>query len=438
MNPLLAITPIDGRYSTTTNTLVPFFSEYALFKYRLRIEFEYFIALCEIALPKLQDFDHHLFQQVRNIYYSFTPDDCLRIKEIETATNHDIKAVEYYLQEKFKDLKLQKYISYLHIGLTSQDINTSANILAIKAFFHNILVPTLNEVLKVLDSLANQWENVTMLSHTHGQPATPTTLGKEIRVFHYRIVNQLKQLRKIEYRTKFGGAVGNFHAHRAAFPNIDWESFADDFCRKLGLVRNKHTTQVSNYDELAEIFDNIKRINTIFIDLNVDMWLYISYNYFTQKTSEQEVGSSTMPHKINPINFENSEGNIYLAQSLLECFSRKLPVSRMQRDLTDSTILRNVGSAFAYSLIAYQSTLKGLHKLTPNTTIIQSDLDKNYLVISEAIQTILRREGFENSYELLKNFSRNTTQNLTKKSFDEFINTLSVSSELINELKTLR
>ena len=435
---ILAISPIDGRYKTITYPLQLYFSEYALFKYRLMIEIEYFIKLSKI-LPELSDFNIENIEILRDIYINFSIEDCLKIKEKEVTTNHDIKALEYFIQEKFLNLGIDKYNSFIHFALTSQDINSSAQMLAIKDGLENSIIPEIKKIISILDSLSILWKNISMLSKTHGQVATPTTVGKELQVFVYRLKNEITNLNKSIFYTKFGGAVGNFSAHFAAYPQINWIEFADKFVNDLGLVRHKYTTQISNYDEISFIIDSLKRINSIILDLNQDMWLYISYGYFKQKIIKNEVGSSTMPHKINPINFENSEGNLIVANSLIEGISRKIPISRLQRDLTDSTILRNVGSLFAYSLIGYTSTIKGLNKLELNETVIKKDLNQNYVVLSEALQTILRRESIDNSYELFKDFTR-TDKIFTENNFLVFINSLdikeNIKKELISILKT--
>ena len=435
---ILAISPIDGRYKTITYPLQSYFSEYALFKYRLMIEIEYFIKLSKI-LPELSDFNIENIEILRDIYINFSIEDCLKIKEKEVTTNHDIKALEYFIQEKFLNLGIDKYNSFIHFALTSQDINSSAQMLAIKDGLENSIIPEIKKIISILDSLSILWKNISMLSKTHGQVATPTTVGKELQVFVYRLKNEITNLNKSIYYTKFGGAVGNFSAHFAAYPQINWIEFADKFVNDLGLVRHKYTTQISNYDEISFIIDSLKRINSIILDLNQDMWLYISYGYFKQKIIKNEVGSSTMPHKINPINFENSEGNLIVANSLIEGISRKIPISRLQRDLTDSTILRNVGSLFAYSLIGYTSTIKGLNKIELNETVIKNDLNQNSVVLTEALQTILRRESIDNSYELFKDFTR-TDKIFTENNFLVFINSLdikdNIKKELISILKT--
>lgn len=432
---LTALSPIDGRYKDTTSPLRQFFSEYALFKYRLQVEIEYFIALCNIV-PELKEFNKSKFNSLRCIYQNFSIDDCLRIKTIENITKHDVKALEYFIQEQFSLLDIENYNSFIHFGLTSQDTNTSAVMLGIKDALEIVIFPEINKLKTNLDILSNDWFKTPMLSRTHGQSATPTTVGKELQVFVYRLNNEILNLNNAIYYTKFGGAVGNFNAHMTAYPNIDWITFADEFIDSLGLVRHKYTTQISNYDEISYILDSIKRINTIILDLDQDIWLYISQGYFKQKFNQNEVGSSTMPHKVNPINFENSEGNLIVANSLLECLSRKLPISRLQRDLTDSTILRNIGAIFAYSLIGFSSTIKGLHKLELNNDAIEKDLDINYVVISEALQTILRREGIKDAYEQFKNFTRNSIH-INKETTREFINSLDISQNIKDELNLI-
>lgn len=428
--PILAISPIDGRYIEITLPLQPYFSEYALFRYRLKKEIEYFISLSN-TIPELLDFPKDKFQLLRNLYHHFSIEDCLTIKQIENTTKHDIKALEYFIQQKFTLLNIGDYKSFIHFGLTSQDINTSAIMLSIKESLQTIILPKIRDIISYLDTLSSDWNTITMLSRTHGQPATPTTVGKELQIFVYRLNNEIMNLTNCIFYTKFGGYVGNFSAHLAAYPNINWIDFADKFIDSLGLVRHKYTTQISNYDEISYILDSIKRINCIILDLDQDIWLYISNSYFTQKFNPDEVGSSTMPHKVNPINFENSEGNLIIANSLLECLSRKLPVSRLQRDLTDSTILRNLGTIFAYS-----STLKGLHKLQLNENTIKTDLENNYLVITEALQTFLRKYGIDNAYEIFKNFTR-TTKIINQQTITEFINQLDVKENIKEELKTI-
>ncbi len=392
LNTLTAISPLDGRYYKTVNQLSEYFSEYALIKARVKVEIEYFIALCELPLPQLSSFDKAMFSQLRQIVENFSENDALRIKEIEKTTNHDVKAVEYFLKEQFDTLQLATYKEFIHFGLTSQDINNTALPYLIREFHQNVYIQSITNVIDLLKEKEQAWQDVAMLAHTHGQPASPTNLGKEIHVFVERIENQLKQLNEIPFCGKFGGAVGNFNAHHVAYPNIDWVKFGNLFLKeKLGLTRLQTTTQIEHYDNMAAYFDAIKRINTIILDLDRDIWTYISMEYFRQQVKAGEVGSSAMPHKVNPIDFENSEGNICVANALLEGLARKLPVSRMQRDLTDSTVTRNVGVPLAHSILAYHSLLRGLNKLLLNQEAIDADLEKNWVVVSEAIQTILRR-----------------------------------------------
>ncbi len=434
---LTAISPVDGRYRNKCASLDQYFSEYALIRYRVRVEVEYFIALCEITLPQLSDVDSNVFPELRKIYQDFTPEDALKIKEIESVTNHDVKAVEYFLKEQFDRLGLSKYKEFIHFGLTSQDINNTAVPLSIKEALDNVYRPALTELVEHLEQRADEWQELPMLAKTHGQPASPTRLGKEIRVFTYRLRQQMKLLDATPVSGKFGGATGNFNAHLAAYPNIDWRAFAKQFLMdKLGIEREEYTTQISNYDNLAALFDALRRINTIILDLDKDFWQYISMEYFKQKIKAGEVGSSAMPHKVNPIDFENSEGNLGIANALLEHLATKLPVSRLQRDLTDSTVLRNIGVPLAHILIAFSSTLKGLNKLLLNETAINRDLDNMWNVVAEAIQTILRREGYPKPYETLKELTRvNTT--VTAESIAAFIDTLNVSDTVKAELKKI-
>lgn len=435
MDKLSAISPIDGRYKDITYPLQKYFSEYALFKYRLKVEIEYFIELCN-TIPALSMFSKDNFDVLRNIYVNFTITDCQEIKQIECNTKHDIKALEYFIQDRFRKLNMSQFNSFIHFGLTSQDINTSSLMLGIKDSLTELIFPEIINIKSILDSLSNLWQDISMLSRTHGQPATPTTVGKELQVFVYRLTNEIKNLERTIFYTKFGGAVGNFSAHLAAYPDINWAEFADRFINKLGLVRHKYTTQISNYDEISYILDSLKRINCIVLDLNQDIWLYISNGYFKQKINTNEVGSSTMPHKVNPINFENSEGNLIVSNSLIEGISRKIPISRLQRDLTDSTILRNIGSVFAFSLIGYTSTIKGLNKLEINNHIIKNDLESNFVVVSEALQTILRREGIQNAYEIFKDFTRNVS-NIDRETIIDFIDNLDVDNSIKDELKSV-
>ncbi len=434
---LNAISPIDGRYRSKVSNLAPFFSEEALIKYRVKVEIEYFIALCEIPLPQLKDFDTALFPELRTIYIDFTSADAQKIKDIESITNHDVKAVEYFIKEKFDALNLQKYKEFIHFGLTSQDINNTSVPLSINDAFDIVYYPELAQLLEKLRQLAISWADVPMLARTHGQPASPTRLGKEIFVFIERIEQQVNQLQNVPYAAKFGGATGNFNAHKVAYPNIDWKEFGTHFVEKvLGLHHSFPTTQIEHYDHLAGIFDAQKRINTILIDFNRDIWTYVSMDYFKQKIKAGEVGSSAMPHKVNPIDFENSEGNLGIANALFEHLSAKLPISRLQRDLTDSTVLRNVGVPFAHTIIGFTSTLKGLNKLLINKEKFAEDLENHWAVVAEAIQTILRREAYPNPYEALKGLTR-TNEKITQKSMADFIDSLEVSNEIKTELKAI-
>ncbi|NAY90642.1 adenylosuccinate lyase [Muricauda sp. JGD-17] len=437
LNPLNAISPIDGRYRNKTEGLQHYFSEAALIKYRIQVEIEYFIALCEIPLPQLADFDALQFSKLQKIYIDFSQDDANEIKKIEKTTNHDVKAVEYFIKGHFDTLGLEKYKEFIHFGLTSQDINNTAIPLSIKEAMNEVYVPTYFEVFEKLKTLAKEWESIPMLARTHGQPASPTRLGKEIEVFVERLKEQFNLLNDIPSAAKFGGATGNYNAHKVAFPNIDWKVFGKQFVQeKLGLHHSFPTTQIEHYDHMAALFDCLKRINTIIIDLNRDLWAYISMDYFKQKIKKGEVGSSAMPHKVNPIDFENSEGNLGLANALFEHLSAKLPISRLQRDLTDSTVLRNVGVPFAHTLVGFQSTLKGLNKLVLNQQKFEQDLEDNWAVVAEAIQTILRREGYPNPYEALKGLTR-TNEKITQKSIADFIETLSISDAIKDELKQI-
>ncbi len=434
LNKLTAISPVDGRYRNQVKKLAEYFSEYALIKYRVLVEVEYFIALCELPLPQLKTVSPTKFNSLRNIYHSFTEADALEIKKLEETTNHDVKAVEYFLKERFEGMGLKKYSEFIHFGLTSQDINNTAVPLSIKEAMEVELLPQLLDVHKKLKNYARKWKGKAMLAHTHGQPASPTKLGKELMVFCERIENQLKQLYGIPHSAKFGGATGNFNAHFVAYPKTDWVKFADKFVNKtLKLQRSKYTTQIEHYDNLAALFDCLKRINTILIDFNRDMWQYISMEYFKQRIKEGEVGSSAMPHKVNPIDFENSEGNLGLANAMFEHLSSKLPVSRLQRDLTDSTVLRTAGVPFAHTLIALKSLKKGLDKLELNEAALKQDLKDNWAVVAEAIQTILRREGYPKPYEALKALTRKN-EKITESSIKEFIKDLKVSDEIKKEL----
>ena len=437
LDTLTAISPIDGRYRNKTEELADYFSEYALIKYRVHVEVEYFIALCELPLPQLQDIDKNVFPELRKIVSGFSEEDATHIKEIESITNHDVKAVEYFIKEKFDVLKLEKYKEFIHFGLTSQDINNTSIPLSLKDGLNKVYYPLLKELIEHLRSRAEEWSDVSMLAKTHGQPASPTRLGKEIMVFVSRLENQLQQLQTIPFTAKFGGATGNYNAHNVAYPAYNWKEFGSKFTsEKLGLVREEYTTQISNYDNLAAIFDGLKRINTIIIDLDRDFWQYISMEYFKQKIKAGEIGSSAMPHKVNPIDFENAEGNLGIANAILEHLSSKLPISRLQRDLTDSTVLRNVGVPVGHIVISLQSTLKGLGKLLLNEDAVERDLEHNWAVVAEAIQTILRREGYPKPYEALKELTR-TNEAITAKSIENFINGLSVTESVKEELKKI-
>lgn len=435
---LTSITPIDGRYYRQVKELSSYYSEFALIKYRVRIEIEYFIALCEIPLPQLAGFDKSLFAPLRALYQDMTEEDAAAVKEIEKVTNHDVKAVEYFIKKKFDELGISgAYKEFIHFGLTSQDINNTAVPLTLLEGIQDVYLPNLYEVINTLDSLSEEWKNIPMLAHTHGQPASPTRVGKEINVFTTRIKEQQKTLLSVPYSAKFGGATGNFNAHFVAYPDIDWNDFAKNFVEEiLGLKRSYPTTQIEHYDNIAALFDAIKRINNILVDLCRDIWTYISMEYFKQKIKAGEVGSSAMPHKVNPIDFENAEGNFMIANAMCEFLASKLPVSRLQRDLTDSTVLRNVGVPIAHSIIALKSVLKGLNKLILNEEAIEADLNDNWEVVAEAIQTILRREGYPNPYETLKELTR-TGQALSAETIEEFINTLNVSDQLKEELKLI-
>ena len=437
LNQLNAISPIDGRYRNKVENLAPFFSEEALIKYRVRVEIEYFIALCEIPLPQLSDFDTTKFAALCEIYKNFDTEDAQEIKEIEKVTNHDVKAVEYFIKKAFDALGLSEFKEFIHFGLTSQDINNTAIPLSIKEAMNDVYVPQYFEVLEKLKELTGEWAEISMLARTHGQPASPTRLGKEIDVFVVRLQEQFNLLNDIPSAAKFGGATGNFNAHKVAYPQIDWKTFGQKFVQeKLGLHHSFPTTQIEHYDHMAALFDTLKRINTIILDLDRDFWTYVSMDYFKQKIKKGEVGSSAMPHKVNPIDFENSEGNLGIANALFEHLSAKLPVSRLQRDLTDSTVLRNVGMPFSHTLIAFQSTLKGLNKLLLNKEKFEQDLENNWAVVAEAIQTILRREGYPNPYEALKGLTRTNTK-INQQSIADFIETLEVSDEIKAELKVI-
>jgi adenylosuccinate lyase len=437
LNFLTAITPLDGRYRQKIDELDLYFSEFGLIRYRLMVEIEYFIALCDIPLPQLLDFKKDNFKVLRSIYEDFDLTDAEKIKEREKVTNHDIKAIEYYLKERFFQSGWGKWSEFIHFGLTSQDINNTAIPLSIKDALIDVYFPVLYELRETLATFANEWKNIPMLARTHGQPATPTRLGKEIEVFIARIDGQTKYFGQIPYSAKFGGATGNFNAHKVAYPDIDWLSFANNFVNEeLGLERSQPTTQIEHYDNLAALFDNMRRINVILIDLARDLWLYISMDYFRQKIKKGEIGSSAMPHKVNPIDFENAEGNLGYANAIFEHFSMKLPISRLQRDLSDSTVLRNIGVPIGHSLVAFNSLLKGLNKLIVNTEKINSDLENNWAVVAEAIQTILRREGYPNPYEALLDLTR-TNQKITFESISDFIDNLDLSDTVKTELKAI-
>ncbi len=435
---LTAISPIDGRYRGKAEALAAYFSEFALIKYRVQVEIEYFITLCELPLPQLNGVGEDVFESLRNIYRNFSEADAQRIKDIESVTNHDVKAVEYFIKEEFDKLGgLEEYKEFIHFGLTSQDINNTSIPLSIKEALNNVYYPLIEELIAQLKQYATDWTNVSMLAKTHGQPASPTRLGKEIMVFAYRLERQLATLKACPVTAKFGGATGNYNAHHVAYPSYDWKAFGNRFVsEKLGLEREEYTTQISNYDNLSAVFDAMKRINVIMIDMNRDFWLYISMEYFKQKIKAGEVGSSAMPHKVNPIDFENAEGNLGIANSILNHLAEKLPVSRLQRDLTDSTVLRNVGVPFGHVVIAIQSSLKGLRKLILNETAIYNDLDNCWSVVAEAIQTILRREAYPNPYEALKALTR-TNQAITEFSIKEFIEELNVSEDVKKELRCI-
>lgn len=437
LDKLTAISPIDGRYRNNTAELAEYFSEYALIKYRTHVEIEYFISLCESKISPLDKVDNSLFELLRGIVTNFTEQDAQRIKDIEKVTNHDVKAVEYFLKEKFEALNLHDYVEFIHFGLTSQDINNTATPLMYKDALNNVYMPQLESLLALLSAFAEEWKDVSMLARTHGQPASPTRLGKEFQVYEYRLRTQIDVLKAIPARGKFGGATGNFNAHHVAYPEVDWKSFGNKFLlEKLGLIREECTTQISNYDDLAASFDALKRINTILIDFTRDAWQYISMEYFKQKIKEGEIGSSAMPHKVNPIDFENAEGNLGIANALLEHLSAKLPISRLQRDLTDSTVTRNIGLPISHGLIAIKSTTKGLNKLLLNEKAISADLDQNWAVVAEGIQTILRREGYPKPYEALKDLTR-TNKHITQNSISEFIDTLDLSEDIKKELKSI-
>ena len=437
LTPLSAISPIDGRYRNTTAELALYFSEYALIKYRVFVEIEYFIALCEHPLPQLQNFDKNVAEKLRDIYKNFSEADAESIKQIEKTTNHDVKAVEYFIKKEFDKLNLEEFKEFIHFGLTSQDINNTAIPYTFKLALTDTYYPAINELIAVLKAYAADWENIPMLAHTHGQPASPSRLGKEVNVFIERLENQLSLLQPIPYSAKFGGATGNFNAHHIGYPQIDWKAFGNHFVNDiLGLKRSQFTTQIEHYDNFAAQCDALKRINNILIDLDRDMWAYISMNYFKQKIKAGEIGSSAMPHKVNPIDFENSEGNLGIANALFEHFAAKLPISRLQRDLTDSTVLRNIGVPLSHTLIAIKSTVKGLNKLLLNTDAINADLEANWAVVAEAIQTILRREGYPNPYEALKELTR-TNQQVNAATIAVFVEGLDVSDAIKEEIKNI-
>lgn len=435
-NALLAVSPIDGRYARQTECLRSYFSEYALIRYRIRVEIEYFIALCNIPLPQLADFDKSLFESLRDIYRNLTPEEAGRVKDIEKVTNHDVKAVEYFIKEKFKEMDITGWGEFVHFGLTSQDINNTSVPLSLKEAMEEAYLPLLGEVLDIIKGMAEAWKDIPMLAKTHGQPASPTRVGKEFKVYQVRIEEQLRQLSLLSYPAKFGGATGNMNAHKVAYPEIDWIAFGNDFVDSLGLKRSFPTTQIEHYDNLAAIFDNIRRINTILIDMSRDIWTYISMEYFRQKVNKNEVGSSAMPHKVNPIDFENAEGNLGMADAIFTHLSMKLPISRLQRDLTDSTVLRNVGMPLAHSVIALNSLKKGLGKLILNEQAIEADLEKNWAVVAEALQTILRRENYPNPYETLKALTR-TGSGINHETIAAFIESLDISEKVKAEMRTV-
>lgn len=438
LSPLTAISPIDGRYGRVTNSLSAYFSEEALIKYRVRVEIEYFIALCELPLPQLKDFDKNRFSDLRNIYINFSNEDALVVKETEKVTNHDVKAVEYFIKDKFDKLNINPaFKEFVHFGLTSQDINNTSVPLTLKEALNDVFYPLLEEALNLIKQKANDWKNIPMLAKTHGQPASPTKLGKEFYVFVERIEKQLTQVKAVPFSAKFGGATGNLNAHHVAYPEYNWIEFSNNYVnKKLGLDRSQTTTQIEHYDNLAALFDGLKRINNILIDLDRDVWTYVSMDYFKQKIKEGEIGSSAMPHKVNPIDFENSEGNLGIANAIFEHLSAKLPISRLQRDLTDSTVLRNVGVPIGHSVIALASLIKGLNKLLINEDKIAADLENNWAVVAEAIQTVLRRESYPKPYEALKELTR-TNSKITASSIADFIETLNVNDEIKAELKKI-
>ncbi len=435
---LTAVSPIDGRYRSKTEPLAPYFSEYALMKYRVRVEVEYFITLCELPLPQLKDFPAELFDKLRSFYRDFSEADAARVKEIESVTNHDVKAIEYFIKEQFDKIGgLDSFKEFIHFGLTSQDINNTSFPLMLKEATHNVYLPLLQELIDQLNAYAEEWKDIPMLAKTHGQPASPTRLGKEVKVFAYRLEQQVALLKACPMTAKFGGATGNLNAHRVAYPSYDWRTFAKKFVsEKLGLEREEYTTQISNYDNMAALFDAMKRVHTIVIDMDRDFWQYVSMEYFKQKIKKGEVGSSAMPHKVNPIDFENSEGNLGIANAILEHLSRKLPISRLQRDLTDSTVIRNIGVPMGHALIAFQSSLKGLRKLLLHEESIRRDLDNCWAVVAEAIQTVLRREAYPHPYEALKALTR-TNEAITEERIHNFIDGLEVSDAVKEELRAI-
>ena len=436
MESLDAITPIDGRYRRQVEELSSYFSEAALIRYRVKVEVEYFLALCQLPLPQLKDTDPDSFEAMRNIYRNFSTEDAKEVKEIEKTTNHDVKAVEYFLKRHFEALGLDKHKEFIHFGLTSQDINNTSVPLSLKDCHTNSLLPKLQEVLAIIDDKAEQWKKIPMLAHTHGQPASPTLLGKEMKVFAYRLQEQLKYFENIPFAAKFGGATGNFNAHNIAFPQYNWVEFANKFCSSLGLKRSLFTTQIENYDNLAAYFDNLRRLNIILIDFCRDMWQYISMEYFKQKIKEGEVGSSAMPHKVNPIDFENAEGNLGMANAVLTHLSMKMPISRLQRDLTDSTVSRNIGVPIAHTLIALNSIIKGMNKIILNNAALEQDLENNWAVVAEALQTILRSLDYPNPYETLKALTR-TNSKITKETISQFIDTLDVDEKTKQRMKAI-
>ena len=436
LNQLTAISPIDGRYRKQVESLAPYFSEFGLIKYRVHIEIEYFIALCEIPLPQLENINKSLFTSLRDIYVNFSEEDALWIKEKERETNHDVKAVEYFIKYKLEKFGIEQYLEFIHFGLTSQDVNNTAIPLSLMEAMNDILIPKLHETIDKIQALATEWAAIPMLARTHGQPASPTRLGKEFQVFVERMERQMDLLKTIPYSAKFGGATGNFNAHHVAYPEISWIDFGNNFVKSLGLTRSKFTTQIEHYDNMAALMDNLKRLNNIVLDLDRDVWTYVSMGYFKQKIKVGEVGSSAMPHKVNPIDFENSEGNIGIANALYEFLAGKLPISRLQRDLTDSTVLRNLGVPIAHQLIALTALLRGLNKLELNQEAINADLENNWAVVAEAIQTILRRENYPQPYEALKALTRKNDK-ITNKTIAEFIDTLEVSDKIKYELKRI-